>query len=221
MAVDLDAIFAQTRALFTSIPMDNPLLVPYDDVQARAPYGRPLLLPDDVIPTLSLVTLAKHPNGPRLWTGSHQEGVADVYVTNQAGGGGATGNYSALWQNTDPRAFEGGNFNYTPSPFPSFIYGWKVRVIAFGAPPGGHNDVSWLLQVTDALNHNQFTLDGGFLQVASGGGSFVNTDDYAEVMLPTPMNLAETLPTGVAWTTFSLFATSSNVGMTWTLFAGS
>lgn len=90
MGLDLSQFDAQTfGGDFTQIPLDaNAALIPYADLKAGGSYGRQLVLPDDIIPTLSLVTLTGSKNGAKLWTDAHQDGAADVYVVNPSGGGG-------------------------------------------------------------------------------------------------------------------------------------
>lgn len=89
MAADISDPFGVFAGQFTQIPLNsNAPLIPYGDLQASGSYGRGLVLPDDIIPTLGLQTLIGSKNGAKLWTGQHVDGAADVFVVGQSGGGG-------------------------------------------------------------------------------------------------------------------------------------
>jgi hypothetical protein len=89
MVAGMGGDFDPLAGYFTQIPLDaNAPLIPYGDLTASNAYGRPLILPDDIIPTMGLVTLVGSKNGAKLATGQHVDGSQDVYVVNQSAGGG-------------------------------------------------------------------------------------------------------------------------------------
>jgi hypothetical protein len=72
---------------FDQIPLGKDDFFPLDELRAEGGYDRKLILPDDLIPTLTL---------PFAWTAAgrahvhrcQEDGALNVFVENQAGGGG-------------------------------------------------------------------------------------------------------------------------------------
>lgn len=86
----LDDITRQIN--FDTIPIQYPL-IPYDDISAYGTYGRRLLVPDDILPTISALS-GKAPSKPRLVTVT-EDGYVNVNLAansaNVASGGGGGG----------------------------------------------------------------------------------------------------------------------------------
>lgn len=148
------------------IPLNTDSL-PYKDLQAEARLPRQPLLPDDIIPTVALLTGLRSDNtGEVVHTDDNH--AAKVYVVNQPVSSSASGgNSSGLDFSTLTSVQRGtnltsrGNYNgvaplgTTAQKLYRLIVNWYID-ISGGAPFGDKGDVEWKLgsqTVNDPLTH--------------------------------------------------------------------
>src|SRR5438270_3613395 len=116
-------------------------IIPYDDLQIQGGYARDLRLPGDVIPVIGTLS-AQGKNIPKLLTCNHQEPALDVYVVNQASGGGSSGHAVQYAQTNILNGTHGQQYVATVDSPALYAYYLHVSIDQVGAITGGNPDVS-------------------------------------------------------------------------------